>query len=86
MPAIEVGAALVLSGLLTLLAPPIWRDWLGGSSVDSTVPPRTSEAEEFDAGFDLESNPGFALIAMGTILLLAGLFELWDESSTPDPA
>jgi hypothetical protein len=47
------------------------------------VPPDVSEAEEFDVGFDLENNPGVALIAMGAILLLAGLFEPWEESRLP---
>jgi hypothetical protein len=72
----------VSSGLQTLAAPPIWRDWLGGRGVDAPVPPDVSEAEEFDVGFDLENNRGVALIAMGAILLLAGLCALWEPSPT----
>jgi hypothetical protein len=86
MPAIQVGALLFLSGLLTLAAPPIRRDWLGGRSVDSPVPSGTLEADGFDAGFDLENNPGVALVALGVILLLAGLYALWGPSPTAGPA
>jgi hypothetical protein len=87
MQAIYVGALLVLSGLLTLAAPPIWQDWLGGRSADSPVPSGTSDAEGFDAGFDLaNNNPGIALIAIGVILLLAGLCALFDTNLALDPA
>ena len=85
MPAIWAGALLVLSGLLVLMVPRLWRRRAGGPPALPTPEP---EASQFcESGVDPDKDwPGIALIAMGVILLLAGLVELWNESSIPDPA
>jgi uncharacterized protein YjeT (DUF2065 family) len=61
MLAIWVGALLVLGGLLTLAAPPVWRRHVKRREPGSDIDP--------ERGW-----PGMALIAMGVILLLAGTF------------
>jgi hypothetical protein len=86
MAAIEVGASLILVGLVSLAAPPFWRSRLGGASDHPSAAPGAMEPDEPDIGFDLENNPCLALIAMGVILLLAGLCELLMSGSIPDPA
>ena len=80
MQAIWVGASLVLVGLASVAIRRIRRAWLGGRSADPPSPPATWGADEPDIGFDLESNPCFALIALGVILVLAGLFDSLDPS------
>jgi hypothetical protein len=75
MPAIWVGAALVASGLVVLVAPRVWRRLRGGRPPDPTAEPDAPERREPVLDLDPEENgPGVALIAMGTILLLAGTF------------
>ena len=86
MPAIWIGASFVLVGLVSMAARPLWRAWPGRGSVGSPAPAGISGGNDFDASLDLGSNPGVALIAMGVILLLAGMFELWGESPVPNPA
>jgi uncharacterized protein YjeT (DUF2065 family) len=86
MPAIWVGALLVVSGLLTQAAPRGWRSWLGGNDADPPAPRDGLEAVELGVGFDLEDDLGLALIVMGVILVLAGLCALWDSSSVAGPA
>jgi hypothetical protein len=70
---IWLGALLVLSGVLFIAAQAIWRGRLSGRRSRSTEPSDTLEPREPGAGFGLAANwPGFALIALGAILLLAG--------------
>ena len=85
---IWIGALLVVSGVLLLSAPPIWRGRLSERLLRVTpfvwrerlnakqtrvVEARdTLEPRDPGAGFELTSNwPGFALIALGAVLLLA---------------
>jgi hypothetical protein len=81
MPAIWVGASLVLAGLVWSAARSLWRAWPGQRSAGSSPPPAILQTDEPDIGFDLGSNPCFALIALGIILLLAGIFALLDPDS-----
>jgi hypothetical protein len=70
---IWLGALLVLSGVLFMAAQAIWRGRLSGRRSRSMKPSDTLEPREPGAGFGLAANwPGFALIALGAILLLAG--------------
>ena len=75
MPAIWVGALLVLGGLLTLVAPSIWRRHVSGRQPRPTVGRVAQERREPRSDIDPERDwPDIALIAMGIILLLAGTF------------
>ena len=73
---IWVGALLFVGGLLFTAAQAIWRGRLSvarqsrpGAGSDTLEPP----AGERSGGFGLKANwPGLALIALGSILLLAG--------------
>jgi hypothetical protein len=73
MLVIWLGALLVLGGILYMAAQPLWRARLssrrdGAPGADATLEPRRPAA-----GFGLATNwPGFALIALGAILLLVG--------------
>jgi hypothetical protein len=72
MPAIWVGALLVLSGLLVLVVPRLRRHARGTQALPTPEP----EASLFrESGVDPDTDwPGIALVAMGVILLLAGAF------------
>lgn len=67
------GAVLVFSGLLCLVAQPIWRGRLSAvRRVSKTVAP-TLEPREPGAGFSLRENWfGLVLLALGGMLLLLG--------------
>jgi hypothetical protein len=68
-----LGALLVVSGVLLMAAPPIWRGRLSGKRFRSPVADGTLEPRRPGAGFGLRTNwPGLALIALGAILLLVG--------------
>ena len=69
---IWLGAALVLGGVLFMAFQAIWRGPLSGArrsrSAGATLEPRTP-----GGGLGLKVNwPGFVLIALGVVLLLAG--------------
>ena len=74
MLVIWLGAILFVSGLLYMAMQPIWRGRLSGgrirparSSESTLEPPRPG------AGFGLRTNwPGLVLIALGSLLMLAG--------------
>ena len=73
MWSILLGALLVISGVLLLAAPPLWRGRLSGKRAPVVLERDTLEPRVPGAGFELASNwPGFALIALGAILLLVG--------------
>ena len=89
MWSILLGALLVISGVLLLAAPSLWRGrlsekllraappvWRGrpsGKRAPVVLERDTLEPRAPGAGFELASNwPGFALIALGAILLLVG--------------
>jgi hypothetical protein len=74
MLAIWIGVVLFVSGLVFLAIPPIWRGRLSGRrSRSAVVTEGTLEPRRPGAGFGLKSNwPGFALIAVGAILMLVG--------------
>jgi hypothetical protein len=75
MPAIWVGALLVLGGLLTLAAPPVWRRHVSGRQPRPRLGRDTLEPREPWVDIDPEEDwPGIALVVMGAILLLAGTF------------
>lgn len=68
-----LGALLVVVGVLLLATPAIWRGRLSGRLSRSTASDRTLEPRRPGAGFSLKTSwPGFALIALGAILLLVG--------------
>lgn len=71
---IWLGALLVLSGVLFMAAQAIWRGRLSDARRSrSAVPGTTLEPQRPSAGFGLKANwPGFVMIALGAILLLAG--------------
>jgi len=74
MLVIWLGALLVVSGVLFLAAQAIWRGRLSDPRRSrSAVPGATLEPKRPGGGFGLKANwPGFVLIALGAILLLAG--------------
>jgi hypothetical protein len=75
MLAAWVGALLVLSGLLTLAAPPIWRRHVSGRQPRPPVGRDSPETGEPWIEIDPEGDwPGIALVAMSAILLLASSF------------
>ena len=70
---IWLGAVSVLGGVLFMAAQAIWRGRLSGRRSRSQWRSDTLEPQERGSGFGLAANwPGLALIALGTILLLAG--------------
>jgi hypothetical protein len=73
MTAIWAGALLMLVGLASRVARPLLRGWLGGAGVAWPRPPAASGEDEPDLNLDLETNPCLALVALGAILVLAGL-------------
>jgi hypothetical protein len=71
---IWVGALLMLSGVLFMAAQAIFRGRLSGRRSRSRVASDTLEPRQRGGGFGLSTNwPGFVLIALGAILLLAGV-------------
>lgn len=67
------GAALALSGLLCLIAQPIWRGRLSAVRRASKAAEPTLEPREPGAGFRLKENWfGLVLLALGGMLLLLG--------------
>ncbi len=72
MLVIWLGALLVLSGILFMAAQAIWRGRLSGRQSRSAMASDTLEPRE-RGGLSIATNwPGFALIALGAILLLVG--------------
>jgi hypothetical protein len=71
---IYIGALLVIGGVLFLAYEAIWGGRLSGANRRSTIVERTTlEPKDRSVAFDLRANwPGFVLIALGAILLLAG--------------
>jgi len=80
MLVIWLGALFVLSGLLFMVAQPIWRGRLSDAKRTSAGVPRdTLEPRRPGAGFTLKANwPGLVFIVLGGILLLAGA-GLWPK-------
>lgn len=76
MTVVFVGALLVFGGVLFLAYEAIWQGRLSGASRrDSIVKSTTLEPQGRSAAFDPRANwLGFALIAVGTVLLLVGTF------------
>ena len=73
MLVIWLGALLVIGGVLFMAAQAIWRGRLSVKRPRSAPAGDTLEPAERGGGFGLATNwPGFALIALGAILLLAG--------------
>ena len=71
---IWLGALCIVGGVLLLAIPPIWRGRLSGrQSRSAVIADGTLEPRRPGAGFGLKTNwPGFALIAVGALLMLAG--------------
>lgn len=71
---IWVGALLFVGGLLFTAAQAIWRGRLSDAGQSRPgAASDTLEPQERGSGFGLKANwPGLALIALGSILLLAG--------------
>jgi hypothetical protein len=68
---IWLGALLFLGGVLFMAGQAIWRGRLSGRR--SPNPTNTLEPFRPGAGFSLAANwPGFAMVALGAILLLIG--------------
>jgi hypothetical protein len=73
MLVIWLGALLVLGGILYMAAQPLWRARLSGGRLPAARADGTLEPQRPAAGFGLATNgPGFALIALGIVLLLVG--------------
>ena len=80
MTLVLLGALLVLMGVVFMAAQPIWRGRLSRvrplRSTElsrSTARSDTLEPQRPARGFGIQSNwPGFAMIAVGAVLLLAG--------------
>jgi len=74
MTVIYIGALLVFGGLLSMAYKAIWQGRLSGASRrDAMVKSTTLEPQGRSAAFDPKANwLGLTLIALGTILLLAG--------------
>ncbi len=73
MTVIYIGALLVIGGMLSMAYKAIWQGRLSGASRrDAMVKSTTLEPQGRSAAFDPKANwLGLALIALGTILLLA---------------
>src|SRR3954466_4359637 len=71
---IWLGALCIVGGVLLLSIPPIWRGRLSGRrSRSAGVADGTLEPRRPGAGFGLKTSwPGFALIAVGALLMLVG--------------
>jgi hypothetical protein len=71
---IWVGALLIFGGVLFMAAQPIFRGRLSGRRSRSGVASDTLEPRQRGGGFGLSANwPGLVLIALGAMLLLAGV-------------
>lgn len=73
MTVIYIGALLIIGGMLSMAYKAIWQGRLSGASRrDAVVKSTTLEPQGRSAAFDPKANwLGLALIALGTILLLA---------------
>lgn len=73
MTLILLGALLVLIGLVSMVAQPLWRGRLsGGKRLRSGKPSDTLEPSRPASGFGIKSNwTGLTLVAVGAVLLLA---------------
>ena len=71
---VGVGALLFIGGILFMAAQAIWRGRLSNEGgMRSGLPSNTLEPHEPASGFRLKANwPGLALIATGSVCLLAG--------------
>jgi hypothetical protein len=74
MTVVFIGALLVIGGVLFMAYKAIWQGRLSGANRrDSIVKSTTLEPQGRSAAFDPKANwLGIALLAFGTILLLAG--------------
>ena len=74
MTLVLVGALLVFTGVVFMAVQPIWRGRLsGGKRLRSGELSGTLEPQRPAAGFGIKPNwPGFALVALGAVLLLIG--------------
>jgi hypothetical protein len=73
MLAIWLGALLVIGGLVFMAGQAIWRGRLSERRPRAAPAGDTLEPRERGGGFGLATNwPGFALIALGAVLLLVG--------------
>ena len=73
MLAIWLGALLVIGGLVYMAGQAIWRGRLSERRPRVATADDTLEPRERGGGFGLATNwPGFALIALGALLLLVG--------------
>lgn len=73
MTEIWLGALLVFLGLLFLAAQAIWKGRLSRWPARPAAAGQTLEPPERGGGFGYSANwPGFAMVALGAILLLAG--------------
>ena len=74
MVLVWVGALLVLGGVVFMAAQPLLRGRLsGGKRLRSGQASDTLEPQRPAGGFGIRSNwPGFALVALGAVLLLVG--------------
>jgi hypothetical protein len=74
MLVIWLGALFVLVGLVFMAAQPLWRGRLSDRRSQAPVAGTTLEPRKPASGFGLAANwPGLALMALGAILLLAGV-------------
>ena len=73
---IWLGALMILCGVLFMATQAIWRGRLSQARrPQSTVPAPTLEPRDRGGAFGLKANwPGFALVALGVILLFVGAF------------
>jgi hypothetical protein len=71
---IWLGALCIVGGVLLLAVSPIWRGRLSGRrSRSAVIADGTLEPRRPGAGFGLKTSwPGFALIAVGALLMLVG--------------
>jgi hypothetical protein len=75
MVPIWIGALLFLGGILFMAAQPELRGRLSGGRLHSAEPSDTLEPRNPSRGFGIKANwPGFALVALGTVLMLGAAF------------
>lgn len=77
---ISLGALIAISGILLIARGAIFRGRLSGprtsSSADHTLEPSTSGIAAFSLG---ENWLGLVLFAIGSIMLLTGVFVIWPD-------